>query len=117
MGARRGKLTGSRTFLKRRFRRRCRSPWPNCPVCRDPDVFPEPHRLNLTRSASTNLMFGQGGHFCAGTAIAREEVGATLGAIVDEIDDLRPVGDLPPPIEGQYFRRPRVLHASIGWST
>ena len=87
------------------------------PACRDPDAFPEPHRLNLTRPASTNLMFGHGSHFCAGTAIAREEVRATLRAIVHEIDDLRPVGDPPPPIEGQYFRRPRALHASIGWAT
>ena len=86
------------------------------PACRDPDKFPQPHRLKLTRRASTNLMFGHGSHFCAGTVIAKEELNATVKAIIDEIDDLRPLDDPPPPIEGHYFRRPRALHASIGWA-
>ena len=86
------------------------------PACRDPDRFQEPHRLELTRPASTNLMFGYGIHFCAGTAIAKEELNATIKALIGEISDIRPLDSPPPPIEGHYFRRPQTLHASLDWA-
>lgn len=84
------------------------------PACRDPKKFPAPHRLDLTRPTSTNLMFGHGIHFCAGTAIAKEEVRATLDALISQVDIIRPLKE-PSPIKGHCFRMPRALKASIDW--
>lgn len=40
---------------------------------RDPEVFPEPDRLDLSRDASEHLAFITGGHFCIGASLARLE--------------------------------------------
>ena len=85
-------------------------------ACRDPDKFPEPHRLDLARAGSTALMFGQGDHFCPGAAIAKQEVKAVLRALMSQVDDVRLLDDLSPPIEGNTFRLPRSLNASISWA-
>src|SRR3712207_7150851 len=39
----------------------------------DPDQFPHPDRLNLTRRTSRHLSFGSGPHFCVGAKLARLE--------------------------------------------
>ena len=86
------------------------------PACWDPDKFPDPHQISLTRPNSTNLMFGYGSHYCPGIAIAKQEIEATLHALTNEIADLQLLDDPPPPIDGHIFRIPRALNASIDWA-
>ena len=85
-------------------------------ACWDPDKFPDPHRIRLTRPNSTNLMFGYGSHYCPGTAIAKREVEASLYALVHQVANLHLLDDPPPPINGHIFRIPRALNASIEWA-
>ena len=56
---------------------------------RDPDVFPDPDRLDLTRDARAQLGFGRGVHFCLGASLARIEVAAALRALLARRRTLR----------------------------
>lgn len=54
---------------------------------RDPDVFPNPHVLDLDRpNAGKHLSFGMGIHFCAGAPLARLEMSCLLEAMLDRYD-------------------------------
>lgn len=46
----------------------------------DPEVFADPHRLDLGRSGAPHLAFGDGGHSCLGAAFARLEGRIALAA-------------------------------------
>ena len=62
---------------------------------RDPSVFPDPHRFDITRAnANRHLAFGNGPHFCLGSRLARYQLLALLKEIVTRIPDIRPVGGM-----------------------
>ncbi|GAA3893828.1 cytochrome P450 [Saccharothrix violaceirubra] len=61
----------------------------------DPDVFPEPHRLDLARESRHHLAFGNGVHQCVGQLLARIELRAALRALVTTVPDLRIAVDRP----------------------
>lgn len=61
---------------------------------RDPGMFPDPHRFDITRAnANRHLAFGSGPHFCLGARLARYQLAALLKEIVTRIPDIRPAGD------------------------
>jgi len=61
---------------------------------RDPDVFDQPDRLDLSRAANPHVAFGGGGpHFCLGAHLARIEIEALVAEIVGRLDGLAPAGD------------------------
>ena len=49
---------------------------------RDPTVFTDPDRFDITRDATPNIAFGHGAHVCIGAQLARTEATAAVAAIV-----------------------------------
>jgi pimeloyl-[acyl-carrier protein] synthase len=65
---------------------------------RDPAVFVEPHRLDVTRDARRHVAFGGGIHHCLGAALARLEGQVALAALLARFPRLE--------LAGQPVRRP-----------
>lgn len=57
---------------------------------RDPQHFPDPDTLNLTRPVGTPAHFGMGIHYCLGAPMARLEGQIALRALMQELPNLRP---------------------------
>jgi cytochrome P450 len=56
---------------------------------RDPRVFTEPHRLDLTRQGERHLAFGGGHHVCLGQWYARLEIDAIFTELLSRLKNLR----------------------------
>lgn len=64
-------------------------------VNRDPDVFDDPHRFDITRkNANRHLAFGTGPHFCLGSRLARYQLQALLKEIYTRIPDIHIDGEI-----------------------
>lgn len=66
------------------------------PVCavigaanRDPEVFPDPERLDVGRTDNRHVTFSQGPHYCIGAAMARVEAQEVLRALLTRLPGLR----------------------------
>ncbi|NMI00841.1 cytochrome P450 [Pseudonocardia acidicola] len=60
---------------------------------RDPAVFPDPHRFDVTRpEAKDNIAFSTGIHYCLGAGLARMEGEVALRALFERFPDLAPAG-------------------------
>jgi cytochrome P450 len=57
---------------------------------RDPEVFPDPDRLDLTRDARRHVAFGFGVHQCLGQPLARMELQVVYGTLYKRIPTLKP---------------------------
>jgi cytochrome P450 len=56
---------------------------------RDPDVYPEPDRFDVTRQHSQPVhSFGGGAHYCIGAALARAELQEALARVLDRMPGL-----------------------------
>ena len=56
---------------------------------RDPDVFPDPDRIDFERSPNPHLAFGHGPHYCVGGMLARLEQELLVNTLLDRIPTLR----------------------------
>ncbi len=71
---------------------------------RDPEQFPEPDKLDLTRAATMHGAFGMGIHFCLGSQLARLEAHIAFRTLARRVPDM---ALLPRPVErrdGTTFR-------------
>jgi cytochrome P450 len=60
---------------------------------RDPDVFPDPARFDITRAdAREHLAFSAGIHYCVGAGLARLEAVIGLRSLAERFPDLRVSG-------------------------
>lgn len=56
---------------------------------RDPEMFPDPDRLDLSRVSNPHITFGLGIHYCLGAPLARIELVESYGALLRLAPDLR----------------------------
>lgn len=56
---------------------------------RDPSRYPDPGRFDIARAPSQQLAFGAGPHICAGLYLARLEMKAVLGAMLESVSEIR----------------------------
>ncbi|MFC5822971.1 cytochrome P450 [Nonomuraea insulae] len=71
---------------------------------RDPAVFPDPDRFDVTREPSRHLAFGLGIHFCLGATLARMEGEIVLSALATAAPGLELADAAPPYKENVVLR-------------
>lgn len=59
---------------------------------RDPRQWDNPDRFDITRNTSGHVGFGFGIHQCLGQMVARFEAEAVLGALIEQVAEIRPAG-------------------------
>jgi cytochrome P450 len=55
----------------------------------DPAVFPDPDRVEVTRSATSHLTFGYGARYCLGAPLARIELQTVFSQLISRFPTLR----------------------------
>ena len=79
---------------------------------RDESVFTEPDRFDPDREQGELLTFGFGSKFCPGSHMARQQLEAALGVVLERLPDLRLVDGDPP--SGAILRRTERLE--VAWA-
>lgn len=60
---------------------------------RDPEVFPEPDTLIISRQKNRHVSLGGGIHFCIGAPLARLELQTALPILIERLPDLQLAGE------------------------
>jgi cytochrome P450 len=61
---------------------------------RDPEHYPDPHRLDVGRNPADNLTFGRGGpHHCLGAHLARLELRVYLEELLERVERIELAGE------------------------
>ncbi|MFF2848073.1 cytochrome P450 [Streptomyces sp. NPDC058001] len=78
---------------------------------RDPDVFPDPERIDFDRSPNPHVSFGHGPHYCVGGILAKMESELLVSTLLDRLPGLRlavPPSEVPWR-RGALIRGPEAL--------
>jgi len=62
---------------------------------RDPNVFPDPDKLDITRQDNPHLAFGSGRHHCLGASLARMEARISIMALLERMPEIRLLREKP----------------------
>jgi cytochrome P450 len=81
---------------------------------RDPSLFPDPDRFDVSRKVQKHLAFGMGASYCLGAPLARMEAQVFFTTVLGRMADLKPLFNAPdweplPPL----WRRMRSLRVSF----
>ena len=79
---------------------------------RDERVFADPDRFDITRSPNPHLAFGHGPHFCIAAHLAREQMRAMFGAVLDRFSEIELAGE---PVRLRSNFQNGVKHLPIRW--
>lgn len=71
---------------------------------RDPQKFPDPEKLDISRPPTRTLGFGYGIHFCIGAALARLESQVAIETLMRRLPNMHMVGE-PPRFRPNYSLR------------
>lgn len=85
----------------------------NCAANRDPERFPDPDQLDITRSPNPHLGFGRGIHACIGAQLARIETRLALTRVLERLPGLRLTDqplDWQPNLSARALRQLPVTH-------
>jgi cholest-4-en-3-one 26-monooxygenase len=78
---------------------------------RDPDVFAEPHRFDVSRDPNPHVAFGAGGpHFCLGAQLARLELRVLFEVLLDRYPEMTLAGT---PTRTPSFQLPGVASLPV----
>jgi cytochrome P450 len=80
---------------------------------RDPDVFPDPDRFDITRDPNPHLTFSAGKHYCLGAPLARLHGEIAIGTLLARLPRLRVDGE--PEWRGSFPLR-ELERLSVAWS-
>jgi cytochrome P450 len=77
---------------------------------RDPNMFRDPGRFDITRDPNPHIGFGHGVHFCLGAPLARLEARIALSEFLDRVGEFRLASDQPwEPRKGLHVHGPQRL--------
>ncbi|MGW5384518.1 cytochrome P450 [Nocardia sp. NPDC003963] len=84
---------------------------------KDPTVFPDPERFDVTRgNAAEHLSFSSGLHGCPGADLARSRGTVALRALFERYPDLRPDGPpIPRGLVNPNSYRSMPARLFVGW--
>ncbi len=81
---------------------------------RDPAVFDDPYRFDLTRTPNDHLGFGgPGPHFCLGAHLARREMTVMFKELFERMPDIRAVGE-PSRLQSNFING--IKHLPAEWT-
>ncbi|MEU9210755.1 cytochrome P450 [Streptomyces sp. NPDC048415] len=76
---------------------------------RDPDVFPDPDRIDLDRDAGAHVAFGNGPHYCTGAVFSRMQIELLIDTLLDRLPGLR----LAVPADQVPFRQRTMIRGPV----
>ncbi|MGW1544301.1 cytochrome P450 [Streptomyces sp. NPDC002309] len=76
---------------------------------RDPDVFPDPHRVDPGREPNPHLSFGNGPHHCTGAVLARTLTELLVTTLLERLPGLR----LAVPAPDVRWRRSTMIRGPV----
>ena len=76
---------------------------------RDPERFPDPDQLDITRQETTDLAFGFGVHYCLGAGLAHREAETAIPTLLRRLRGLKMAVDEPEWKANITFHMPESL--------